>query len=156
MRYKIRSSTKDFSRKQHHLDDSLKLRWMVDIALKFLNDPRETFKVALLCKDTHARFQSSGLTDFATLAADYAKRRVVQSLNELPTFEKYQKNRIKICEAIKSPVFGGSVFTPTKGAESGAGGLKETRNDGKASERKSVGSGHIGATNWASGRILRD
>ena len=41
-------------------------------------------------------------------------------------------NRIKICEAVKSPVFGGSVFTPIKGAESGAGGLKETRNDGKA------------------------
>ena len=29
-------------------------------------------------------------------------------------------------------MFGGNVFTPIKGAESGAGGLKEKRNDGKA------------------------
>lgn len=39
---------------------------------------------------------------------------------------------MKISEATRSAVFGGNIFTPIKGAESGAGGLKETRNDGKA------------------------
>ena len=37
-------------------DDSQKLKWMVDIEEIYLNEPLETFKVALLCKDTYAHF----------------------------------------------------------------------------------------------------
>ena len=73
MRYKIRSSTKDFSRKKHHHDNSITLKWMVDISGAYLQDPLETFKAALLCKDTLIYVQSVVSADFAPLAVEYAK-----------------------------------------------------------------------------------
>ena len=58
-----------------------------------------------------------------------------------PNLEKYGKNSrgVKtLYTAWDSPVFGGSIFNPIRGARSGIGGLQERRLDGKKIMKKNA------------------
>lgn len=100
---------------------------------------REIFKIARLSKKMHELVKLIYKEkDFSIFAENQAKEDLVNVLRQEYNLIKYQhtprflKNLIY---AWRSPVFGGNVFTPIYGSQTGIGGLKEKRADGRKIEK---------------------
>ena len=79
------------------------------------------------------------ISDFSIFASAEARQKMIRVFLSEPNLEKYGINSrgVKTIQAaLQSPVFGGSIFSPIKGARSGIGGLQERRHDGKKIDKR--------------------